>query len=137
MLCAATFVNTKLGVESRKLAFDTMTPQQDEKPMHHRADDIAPIRITREIPLWGILSFLAMLALNALSMYYGQIEQGKEIRNGNEAIKALSQKVEVLSTAISSKDTKDVEHDFLIADTRRRLDAIETEMRATRQQSQR
>lgn len=39
----------------------------------------APIRITREVPIWGVITALVALGAQAVAMYYGQQEQQREL----------------------------------------------------------
>jgi len=47
-------------------------------------DGSGPVRITKEIPLWGIITLLGALAAQAVALYYGQLEQAREMRRWGE-----------------------------------------------------
>ena len=45
--------------------------------------DLPRLRVTREIPLWGIVSVLAAFSAQAIGLYYGQQRQVEEqVRQG-------------------------------------------------------
>jgi hypothetical protein len=93
--------------------------------MHHRNDDSGPIKVTREIPLWGILTVIGAIAGQGILLWAGQREQSINLGTIGEQIKAQSVEIQRLSVAVGSKDLKDVEHDIKLDDLQRRLNKIE------------
>ena len=84
---------------------------------HHRPDD-GPVTITRAIPLTWVLSVLAAIVAQAAVVYFTQQRQG-------ELLQAMAIELKQVSTTVSNSGTKDVEHDFRLADHERRLQALE------------
>jgi predicted RND superfamily exporter protein len=88
---------------------------------HHRADDVTPVKITREIPLWGLVSAIGLFAAQAVALYYGQIALTKTQTEQTESIKQLTAEVKSLSNSIQANNVKDVEHDLKLNDLERRV----------------
>lgn len=89
-----------------------------EETVQHRAED-PPVKIIRQIPLTWLFSLLAVVAGQAIALYYGQQENAK-------LVATLVARVETLTEAINAKNLKDVEHDLNISDLQRRMLQIET-----------
>lgn len=103
-----------------------MSFRQDEtrpNPLDSRRD--APIKVTREIPLWGLLCVIGALAGQAVTMYYSLERQADKQRDQTEAIKVLAGKIDRLAEDNNARAAKDNEHDWKLADHERRIQAIE------------
>ena len=71
-------------------------------------------RIGQELPLPWLLGIIAIIAVQAVAVYYQVARQGELVA---DLIKQVSQ----LSSDIGAKNLKDVEHDLRLADHDRRL----------------
>lgn len=91
----------------------------------HRIDDPAPIRIVREVPLWGIVIMLFSIVAQAVSLFYAQQSQGESIQRMTVRIVELTSEIRQLSVSANVKDIKDAEHDFKLQDHERRLANVE------------
>lgn len=97
-----------------------------EAPVHHRIyDPLGPFRITREIPLWGIVSVLGTLAIQAVMIWAGQREHGHALTEMAARLAEQTKQIQVLSARVEDKNLKDTEHDLKIADHERRLSTLE------------
>lgn len=83
----------------------------------HRSSD-PPIKVTREIPLWGILSVAAAICGQAAIVWFTQKEQGRLL---NEAIGQIQQ----MRAEMSSLTLKNVEYRYEISDLQRRVSNLE------------
>jgi len=87
-----------------------------------RASDEQPIRVVRQIPLWGVITMVVTAATFAIAtsinQFYGQqrlIEQVAE----------LTTQIKSLTIEVNGKNLKDIEHDIKIADIVRRVSILE------------
>lgn len=95
-----------------------MTPHRD-------TDNEANLHINRTIPLWGIVTLLGMVALQAISLYYGQASQGEKIAGVQVSVTAINVKLDSVQVAQNKSDLKDLEHDFKITSLTNRIAALE------------
>lgn len=102
-----------------------MTTDAPEATMHRATDPTGPFKVTREIPLWGIVCFLGLGIGQAVMMWADQREQ----RQSLEAIRSIAteqtQQLRTLAVEVGAKNLKDVEHDLKIADHERRVSVLE------------
>ncbi len=87
------------------------------------------LRVIKEVPLTWIISGFLVIIGQAGAVYYAQQQQGAAIAQQSEAIRDLVQQVRALSTELSGKNLKDVEHDLRIADHERRMLQIESTLK--------
>lgn len=98
-----------------------MSEQDGDTNMRHRRSDDAmgnPIRVTREIPLWGILTVIGALGAQGVSAYYGQ---ARLVEN----VAGLTTEVRALATEVNSLTRTQTGFQFQLEDMRRRLEALE------------
>lgn len=90
-------------------------------------DGILPrVRVTREIPLWGILTVIAGLAAQAVALYYGLQRQGEEqARQGQRQVE-MAADVRSIASDIQKSALKTVEMSFLIQNIEQRLRIVES-----------
>ena len=86
--------------------------------MAHRAVDGEPVKITREIPLWGLLCSLGAFAFQAILLWSGSHEQVTQIQ-------ALTVEIHELRSAVTAGSLKTVEHDVKLTDHERRIQQLE------------
>jgi hypothetical protein len=98
----------------------------NEASMHHRDGDQPPVRIVREIPLWGLILAAVSLIGQAVLMWVGQEKQAEAIVRMSLQLGEQSRQINELSVQIGSKNLKDVEHDLKLADVERRLNLMES-----------
>lgn len=84
-----------------------------------------PIRLTREIPLWGLVLMILGFAGQAVAMYYGLARQTEKLDDQIAATRALTITVAGLSDKLSTKDAKDAEQDTKINFNDKRLGELE------------
>lgn len=95
--------------------------------MHVREEDQAQIvRVTRDVPLWSIISALVVVGVQAAALYYGQVRQTELLNTQSSTIKELTAQVQQLSVDITKSNLKAVEYDFRIGDLSRRVQQLET-----------
>lgn len=82
--------------------------------MTHRESDTAPLKITREIPLWGIVTLVGTVAVASISFY---IKLDKLIDVTGE----LAQDVKVVIARQNAKDVKDTAQDEQLAAIRQQV----------------
>lgn len=111
-----------------------ITANEGHDMMHTRESDTAPIKVTREIPLWALVSALGAFAMQAVALYYGQIDLAKTQAAQTESIRNLTNEVRTLSAAIGAKDMKDLEHDYKIRDLDGRVTKTELNVQQLQQQ---
>lgn len=90
------------------------THEQGHYMAHTRHEDPVGLKVSREIPLPWLIGIVAAGFLQAALVYYKQDAQA-------EAIVKLTKEVQALTTALSGKDLKDLEHDIRIADLQTRM----------------
>lgn len=104
------------------------TPEQVHDMAHTRHEDPAGLKVSREIPLPWLIGIVGTIFLQAALVYFKQDAQADQLVKLTEQVKGLS-------TALGSKDLKDLEHDIRIADlqtwmsdVQARLSAVEARM---------
>lgn len=96
----------------------TQQPEDDDSGKTHlRAD----LKVTREIPMWGILSVVAALGAQAVSLYYGQ-------QTLLEKVTALTVEVKELRVAAQRYELDRERVTTVQADILRRLAEVERRM---------
>ena len=78
----------------------------------------APLKITREIPLWGILSVVGALGAQAVALYYGQQALTAKMAE-------VSAEVRALSAAGRQADVDRVQARYQLDDLARRVNELE------------
>lgn len=94
---------------------------QGDDAMHVRAGDTSQgneVKITREIPLWGILSVVGTLAAQGVSTYYGQQRLA-------ETVERLGGEVRALTTSVNDLGRAQAGQQFQIIELQRRVDTLE------------
>lgn len=107
--------------------FDTVpTDVGDLSTMtHQRSTDSLNLRVSREIPLWGIITALAIFAGQAISVYYNQVAQGKDLATVQQTATRIDSKLESVVTAQTELKLKDVERDMRITMLTNRIAVLE------------
>jgi hypothetical protein len=89
------------------------------------------IKIVREIPLWGIITLVITVvvfsATTFLNQYYGQQKLFDIVSFQTIKIAEVSEQIRSLTSDLATKNLKDLEHDLLLADIRRRLTDLEAQ----------
>lgn len=97
--------------------------------MHTRSTDgELRLPIKREIPLWGILAVLGGIALQAISVYYGQQSQSEKLTRLESNIAAINAKFDTIAQTSNASQLKDLEHDFKLTSLTNRVVALENVM---------
>jgi flagellar basal body-associated protein FliL len=99
-------------------------PTSEGHDVNTRASD-PPIKITREIPLYWVLSVVAAIVGQGALVWFTQKSQGDLIAQQNESIKQLTAELRAVTTDLNTGRVKDLEHDLKIADHERRLATLE------------
>lgn len=90
------------------------------------------LRIGREVPLWSIVSGLAVIVVQAVGLYVNQINLTNTIAVQADSIHTLSAQYAKLSTDVSTLGTSGLESKLKLEEMNRRLSILETERMATR-----
>lgn len=90
-----------------------MDDSPQDMQAHHRVGD-PPIKIVREVPLWGLVTALALIAGQAISMFITQARQGDAQVALATQITAQTEQIKHLAQAVTSNNLKDMEHDMKI-----------------------
>lgn len=77
-----------------------------------------PIKITREIPLWGVLGVVATIIGQAAVVWFTQKEQGAQL------VQVISELRQV-TDSIRQSDVRNERHELKIEDLQRRVQALE------------
>ena len=94
-------------------------PGDDE--MQHRTNDMDSLPINRTIPLWGIIMLALGLLGQGVLLWSGSRESAIEMKYLALQVAKSTERIDVLATQISQKDTKDNAQDSAIADLQRRV----------------
>lgn len=90
-----------------------------------------PIRVVREIPLWGIVTLVTTGVMfgagTFINQYYGQKELFSLVSMQTAKISELTDKLSRITTNIQTKDLKDLEHDIRLGDLNRRMANMESD----------
>jgi hypothetical protein len=100
-------------------------PTQSEAPMNTRQTDPAPsgMKITREIPLWGIITVVGSLVAQGVSTHFGQIRLV-------ENMERLSVQVEKMASEVNGLSRTQVGLELQMQELRRRVELMETQQRS-------
>lgn len=99
----------------------------NQTQLEGNAIDLPRLRVTREVPLWGILSLLGVVAGWGVSSYYGQVEQAKELtRQGVRQIEMVSD-LRAIGTRIQESTLKTVELSFQVSNLEQRIRTLENQ----------
>lgn len=103
-----------------------MSPtSQDHR--HVREDDNADnIKVIREIPLWGILTVLGVVAVQAVAMYITQIDQGKTLVRFEKEQQANSIQLTDVKNAIQSQSINNLKVQYELDTIKARLIVLES-----------
>lgn len=99
--------------------------ESDTSPMGLASSSVAAVKITREIPLWGILSVVAMLGGQAVSTYYGQAQL-------TEKVILLTNEVRTMNQELNRATNAQTGFEYKLEDMRRRIEAVEDALRPPR-----
>lgn len=92
-----------------------------------RATDLThPVKITRELPLWGILTAIFTLVSGAVSLYFQQKQVFENQLIQTETIKELSKKIDNITVDLARKDGAASQFDYRITNNERRLNSLES-----------
>jgi hypothetical protein len=103
--------------------------------MNQRATDTnaGPVKIVREIPLWGIVMLAMALLGQALLMWRGQSEQALRLETMTEKLTEFTSELKALNTRAGANEVRNAERDAQLKDHERRLLLLEAqEMRGPR-----
>lgn len=113
--------------------------------MRHRAGDttpggldagaptvIPPVRITRDLPLWAILTVIAGIVGQGVALYYGQQSLGQNVQQQSARTAELSVEVRALSASITRSDLDRAATKFAVDDLARRVGELERAARSVR-----
>ncbi len=88
-------------------------------------DSHGSVKITREIPLWGILSVLGALAAQAVGLYYSNQSLAKAVEQQSMQLTAVAGDVRAINAEINRGNIRSVEFTMNMEDVKRRLQALE------------
>jgi hypothetical protein len=90
-----------------------------------RQEDGQLVRITREVPLWSIITAGVALTASAVALQLTQLQILEKVREQGETIRTLSVQVLQLSSDLTKANSKAEIADLRINDLDRRLRNIE------------
>lgn len=90
-----------------------------------RITDHEAVTIDRKIPLWGVLSVVGGLLVQAVLVWNGQALQAAEIRHQSDQIQDLTQQVKAMAAVMAAKDGIDIKQDLRIDELGRRVTSLE------------
>jgi hypothetical protein len=100
------------------------SPDTDLDPDH--PDGFLPrVRVTKEIPLWGILGVIGGLALQAGAVYVGQQKQAEEQARQGARMSEIATDVRSISADIQQQNIKAVELRYALAGLEQRVRLLE------------
>ncbi len=86
-----------------------------------------PVKIVREIPLWGIISVALALMGQGLLMWTGQREQAVRLETMNNSLGEFTAELKALNTRAAANEVRNAERDAQIKDHERRLLLLEAQ----------
>ncbi len=98
---------------------------EDTNPMHRRGDEPF-IKISREVPLWSIVTGLGGILLQAVLLYSNQLHQSDTLVAQALTIKEMAAQIGALSTQIGDANIKATGYEVRITELERRLTFVET-----------
>ena len=105
---------------------------ETEVDVNRSADDNR-LRIRREIPLWNVLAAAGGAAVFFITFGFMLLQELRESRTQIAAMSAsiiqLTAKIENVSSELSGKNLKDLEHDLRLNDAVRRIGELEDKHR--------
>lgn len=101
--------------------------------MTNRQTDTAPgelgghgtVKITREIPLWGIVSVLGAFAAQAIGLYYSNQSLAKAFEQQSVQLTVVANDVRAINAEINKGNLRSVEVSMNLDDIKRRLQMLE------------
>lgn len=105
-----------------------------EVPMTIRLDETKPgdlaggttVKITREIPLWGIISVLGAFAAQAVGLYYNNVGMAKSLEQQGLQLGAMAADMRGLNAEINRNNVRNAEVGFMVDDLKRRITMLES-----------
>lgn len=91
------------------------SPQYDHRPVH----------ITREIPLWGILTVLGAFAGQAVALYYSNAGLAKSFDEQNAKLTSVAADVRAINAELNQNNVRNAQSGYRLDDLTRRVTAIE------------
>lgn len=92
-----------------------------------KEDDGQLLRVTREVPLWSIVSGLALVMGQAIGLYTNQMNLTNTIAVQADAIRTLSNQYAKMSADVSTLGFTGLKNQMKLEEFDRRLNAVETE----------
>ena len=89
--------------------------------------DMPRLRVTKEIPLWGIVTVLAAFAAQAIALYYGLQRQVEEqVRQGLRQTE-IAADVRTIANDMQKNSLKAVEQQFATSSLEQRVRILESQ----------
>lgn len=86
---------------------------------------MSTVKITREIPLWGIVSVLGAFAAQAIGLYYSNQGLAKAFDQQGTQLTAVASDVRAINTEINRGNLRSVEVTMGMEDIKRRVQLLE------------
>ena len=96
----------------------------DSKPMPF--DLGGRIRVTREIPLWQILTFLGAVAAQAVGLYYGQQRQTEELNRQGLRQTEMAADLRTITGEMQKGTIEAMKLGFVVNNLEQRVRALES-----------
>jgi hypothetical protein len=102
-----------------------MTMRETDRVPLDGAASTPPIRITREIPLWGLVSMLLALGGQAIALYYSQQEQARELARQGARQAEMAADLRSIATDIQKGSLDTAKLNFTVESMQQRLAILE------------
>jgi hypothetical protein len=87
--------------------------------------DQRPVHITREIPLWGIITVLGAFAGQAVALYYSNAGLAKSFEEQNTKLTSVAADVRAINAELNQNNLRNAQSGYRLDDLTRRVTAIE------------
>lgn len=85
----------------------------------------SPVKITREIPLWGILTVIGAFAAQAIGLYYSNLRLADAFSRQGQQLDSVAADVRAITSELNRGNVRGAQIEFQIGDLQRRITAIE------------
>lgn len=82
------------------------------------------VKVTKEIPLWALITCIGAFAGQGVAVYYGQVRQGEKITEMTTELRAVVSK-------LNDNAVKAATVEYQVNDLQRRVTALESDRRAS------
>lgn len=92
---------------------------------HLRSGDSSSVKVTREIPMWGLITAFAAFVFQTVVGWQAQVAANENISRLVLELKETRVELRELNGKVGLANITDVKHDMLLIDVERRLQTLE------------